>query len=822
VSDEIWIEPPVGKTSTKWTARFKDLSDRCNPDDATQLRRVAKNLGVELEKLRTAFLNARKTDVIPEEANPTTRLRVLKVDGEKEEDVAVPRAGVEAILLAAADAKRVRWDESVDAACALVLFKPGIEQDVARRVTADLAVATGAVAAFASRKSAELLFEGEDEIPATGRALASLLLCGVSDLPYVRGLKVRRSLRPQKWRARGRPAPLGAVLRSQEYGHADGLSINDPRVVSWLNYRAGNEGARLPHHMCVIAPSPYEGRDPVIVLEQGLWCFRCAGRLGEGWRPWSRIIGVPQQELELERDPWLCAADAWTHWEHGKITLALPAGWPKKIGHKSTGQVTFSAMLAARHPRIVAQGEFKKRAEGVFNESLRWVRRHDGRWVHSDTFESIELRDAEIACLPWVRSQRERIALARSTGPLEGYLKVRPIDVILNPKSEMPGVVTVARPGDGTPPPLSSSIKPLPYDEACRVLKRDYPGIREDYLLTLVVAMACAEAGGPPIILAVIGPTGSGKTQTVGIAASIVRSTPADVTEAFPKDEEYWRRRVGEAMSSGRRPLIVNDLHRVRGLHRHIKGVIGLEDPIEYRPLYSSAVRARCSSPLVLTFVRMPSALHAPEMARRLTYITIETSVHSDWRKTGPSPSAWRSTPKEREKSLDIPPNEWKRVRAAEGILAHALEIAKKADYVWPNAARVLGCRSGEETHSEQGKIDGALLALFYEHVCGRHEERVLSNSARWPGERGWVDLSSPVASKILEEFMPDVGGSIDPRHILTQDLQEIDWPKRLGIKSSAIRFEGQFRHRTWVGRFVGPGRLGERPVNEDLPDASG
>lgn len=811
--DTIKVEKPA--RGRKWIVRFGPLSDRCDPDEAASVRRSARFLGVEEDELRAAFA-AMRVEAVPE--TPVTRLRVLRQNEEREEIIAVPRTGAAAVLLAAKGAKRVRWDEHLDCAVAVCKFEVNVDRGTGRRVAAEIAVATGATAAYASLRSLELLFEGEDEIPATSRALASLIAVGACNSPYIQQIRFRRSLRPKRWRTKGRPAPLGAVLKVAEKGTHEDVSSTDPRAAAWLAHRGGKEGDRLSHALCPITPEPYDGRDPVVVLEGGIWCHRCAGKLGDGWRSWARIVGAPAVELNPgERDPWTSAADAWVHWEHAKLTLCTPDGLPLHVGGIPTNRLVYEAILAARHPRIVANGSYPDRARDVFNDSLRWVRRHDGQWVHSSTFEKIELRDAEIACLPWVRDQRERVALARSSGPLEGYIPVRPIDVILNPASHQPGIMVVARPGDGCPPPLDPSVEPLDWDSACRVLKRDYPGIRENYLLALICAMACSEAGGPPIILAVIGPTGAGKTQTVGIAASIVRSMFADVTEAFTKDEEYWRRRVGEAMSSGRRPLVVNDVHRVRGLHSHIKGVIGLEDPIEYRPLYGSAVRARCCAPLVLTFVRMPPALHAPEMARRLTYVVIETSVLGDWRRSGPSPQAWRTTPREREKSLRKPPHEWTRIRAAAGVLEKALQVVRDCNFIWPRVAKQLGLNSGETEYSEQGEIDAGLLQDFYQHCRGEHGERVLSESARWPGSRGWVDLSSPAATVILEEFMPDLGGTVDPRHILTQDLQEIDWPKRLGV-DAAVRFEGQCRHQTWVGRFTGPGRHGTRPINEKLP----
>ncbi|MDW8334376.1 MAG: hypothetical protein RMM53_09195, partial [Bacteroidia bacterium] len=78
-------------------------------------------------------------------------------------------------------------------------------------------------------------------------------------------------------------------------------------------------GQRLPHTACLIDPQHVsKSSSPVIILETGVYCHSCAGRLGDGFRSWGavrRIFGLSASE-ELDVQPILDAARNFTHFHH--------------------------------------------------------------------------------------------------------------------------------------------------------------------------------------------------------------------------------------------------------------------------------------------------------------------------------------------------------------------------------------------------------------------------------------------------------------------------------------------------------------------------
>lgn len=785
----------------RWTARVGDLSDLFNPDDAAAVRRAARNLGVEEAALRAAVRSARQPEVV---LDPRRAFRVVR-EGPADEELPVrPSLLVPATL----GARRVEWEGVELLACATLELRRGARP----RLAEELLDAAGADVGWVAAGAVHLLYAAEEGIPANEKALGDLAAATLAAHPGVGRVGVDRSLVPPRAGQDFRVGftPLAAQARAA--GRGPRVDGDDPRVAEALARRGFDLGReRHPHSLCPVDPSQYSGRDPVVLLDGGVWCYRCDGRTGDGFRSWAAIVGDGGPVAE---HPWVPAAREWVHWVHARATLPMLGLRPDQA------EVAYSGLLRAMHRRMREEDapRFEELRAQVFNPHLRFLRGDSGRWLHADQLEPIDLKDQELACLPWVRGRRELVALARSGAPIDGYVPVRPVDTVLNPESVPPGVALVTAPRSSpAPAPLDPRVEPMPLAEAEALLLADFPGLDLAYLRLLVAACACSEAGGSPVILAAVGDSGAGKTQTIYLACSILEARCADVTDAFspPSTEESWRRRVGEALSGGHRPLVVNDLHRVRGLHQQVKLLISLEDPLAYRSLFSSAARARLRAPIILTCVTAPRALALPEVARRIHVHRLPGRV-SDWREREVSPARWRSTPTPDEAISEAEPATWARVRAGEAFLAAARGAAAEGGFRWAPVARALGAVTGEDADPEQDEVDRTLLGRLFEHCCGRDGKRIMSRAARWPGSRGWVDLTSPSAQEVLAELLPDLGPSHDPRHALTQQLMETDWRRALGREGS-LRFSGNVRGTTWVGRFEASGMRGQAPVNEGI-----
>lgn len=800
----ITATPPT--RGMRWTFRRGDLSDLANPDDAAAMRRTARVLGCEEAELRAAA----KTST----AEPGARNVALQVWNGKAEPESVREPLSPGLIVPKLSmARRVSWSDPALLACVALQLEPGSPASQ-REAGESLCSSSGADAAWVRSGTAWLLFAAEDDVPAHHKAAASAFAIDRFDAsPRVISAEIRTDFSPpgpaDLWAGH---TPLAAAAWRATSPSAERIEADDHRVSDLLERLGLHTGAeRFAHDLCPINPSHLSGRDPVVVLDRGVWCHSCDGRTGDGWRTWSELL-VESRESGLRlAHPWVDAARSWVHWEHARRVL------PALSVSARAAEWAYAGLLRATHGLMRKEdpASFEELATSVFNPGLLWVRGDSGRWLHAQHLGPIDLRDAELATMPWVRGRRELVALARSTQPLAGYTPIRPCSAILNPDSVPPGTVARRPDRDSASPPsaLDPAIEPLPYSEALAVLHTDYPGIDDVYLQLLLCSMACSEAGGQPVILVAHGPSGAGKTQTINLAASIAGARVCDVTDAFGGEEEAWRRRVGDALVGGQRPLVVNDVHRSRGLHQRLKLIIGLEDPLTYRPLYSPATAARLVSPFVLTCVTYPTAMGAVEFARRVRVYRLAVSV--DWSERI-HPTAWRDTPTDDEVLAGTPPATWLRIRAAEGLLAEALRLARANRFRWFSCTQALGAALGEEANPEQAALDAALLHRLFDHVCGREGVRVPSSSARWPGDRGWVDLGSPAALRILDELMPDLGEQKDTRHLLTQTLMEIDWTKTLQ-SSVPVRFLGNTRHQTWVGRFEGVGMRGQVPINEEI-----
>lgn len=804
---QVLASPPDRAGGTRWRVSAGDRTDLVNPDDAAAVRRCARNLGVSEEDLRAAVRSVRQPEIV---LDPRRSFRVVSSDGPAEADLpARPAALVPEVL----GSRRVEWDGLEQLACARLELRKGARARLAEEILDE----AGADVGWAGQGAVYLLYGEEEGIPAGEKAAGDLSVSGLALHPGVAFARVEPCLVPPRpdadWRAGF--TPLGAQVHRA--ARAEKVTMDDDRVGAWLARAGfGLDRERYPHALCPIDPSNYAGRDPVVLLEHGVWCFRCDGRTGDGFRSWSALV---EDAGPLETHPWALAARQWVHWEHASRTLP-DVGIPPNLQ-----RLAYSGLLRALHRRLREEdaAAFEALRVQCFNEHLRWLRGDSGRWLHAETLEPLDLKDQELACLPWVRGKRELVALARAGSPLPGFTPVRPVDAVLNPASVPDSIVCLTPPRASlAPPPLSGEIEPLPLAEAEDLLRADFPGVDLTYLRLLLAACACSEAGGSPIILVAVGDSGAGKTQTIYLACSILEARSADVTDAFspPATEEGWRRRVGEACAGGHRPLVVNDLHRVRGLHQQVKLLISLEDPLAYRPLFCSAQRAQLRAPFVLTCVTAPRALALPEMARRIFVHRLGRRV-SDWREAACSPSRWRDHADDEEVLGETEPAARRRVRAAEALLRDVVATCGGLAYSWPRVARALGAASGESADPEQDQIDRGLLRRLFEHCCGRDGKRLMSRSTRWPGDRGWVDLTSPSAQEVLSELLPDLGRDQDPRHVLNQVLMETGWSRVLETEA-ALRFNGNVRGTTWVGRFEGVGPRGVAPCNEAIEFGEG
>lgn len=636
-----------------------------------------------------------------------------------------------------------------------------------------LAERSGAQRAWLTKsKGGRLVFTDE------GHAAAAVVLLGMAEPDYVRQVELLHNTRAPRGEVLKRLGGDITWLRAVAAGE-DLDEIDREEVDSWLE-REGLSKGRNPHVLCPINPDGGVGAgEPVTVLERGVYCHRCAGVDGDGWRPWSRLLGVAQ-----DPHPLVLAAQEQVHWAHQRIVMR--AQWTKKV------------------PWWVARRAYEALLGGadVFDSNWLWFRSESGAWINPKTGGSEGLGEA-ISTLSWAQGNPARRQQARNAAPLAGVTPIRPCGVCLRPDAVPEGVVVWARRPDVDPWREGLDDWPTAFAQ----LVKDFPKCDELYLKLCLVAAVCAEGGRGKFLLLVTGTSGSAKSTIPRIAAGIMGAESADLR--LDVSVEEWRRQIGQALESGRRPLIVNEVDKVPGFRQHLQKVLQLQDPHQWRPLYGTDVTSKWRAPMIVTAINPPEAFEDAEMGRRFRHIELIEKVPSWY---GKELEGWRLVQDEREKSLGLPP--W-RAKCADSLLRWALDFAREHGNDWDACADALGVLGSDEADPEDREIVLAAYRGLYEHCCSA--DRELSKIKRYPGTNGWVDLRSKAATEILEPVMPDVQSA--ELYVLRKQLESFNWA---GLLGGPIRCEVRLRNSRLVGRFVSQARgktgglRGHRLVNEE------
>jgi hypothetical protein len=123
--------------------------------------------------------------------------------------------------------------------------------------------------------------------------------------------------------------------------------------------------------------------------------------------------------------------------------------------------------------------------------------------------------------------------------------------------------------------------------------------------------------------------------------------------------------------------------------------------------------------------------------------------------------------------------------------------------------------------------VDPALLRELYRHARGQNGDRILiENNPTFA--KGWIDLASPGAVKLISVFVALDGDSPQElnraRRIAQSNLEAQAWNDVLDIDEPPIMCKVKIHGRRWALRFQSGGsRLkGRERVNEELPPIPG
>lgn len=432
-----------------------------------------------------------------------------------------------------------------------------------------------------------------------------------------------------------------------------------------------SDGQRYGHCRCPIQPNAEsDAADAVHVLGDVVMCHRCAARgiSFKGNKP-----GVfPLRELIGGRTNVLKSmVDNMVHWTHAAIVLEARLPHLGPALRKAAYEMALRAVCEKDDPRLAL----------AFSWSLDIVR-GQGAWLDSKSYEITKFENDVASGLPYCLDcktvidesgaekkkavpNKVRRATAKFRTP-EGYTPLRPVRGITFAQDDE-SIPVLVRP---TPKHEVRLLEdPLPLEEAMAQLHLAFPLIDERYLLACLSAAICVEVGGgPPPILCATGPTGSGKTETICIAASFMGDRARKI-QLNDGGEQFFRQ-VGSNAASGYKFQMLDELGKYRNLHERLVGILQLGALIDWRPLYHTHhVSTPLRSAIFIPCVSFPDSVRqSPELIRRTRHIRLHRKVPKWMDTCGGDSFEWRDRSAEN-------------ASVANSILTHAWRLSHEHDF---------------------------------------------------------------------------------------------------------------------------------------------
>lgn len=524
------------------------------------------------------------------------------------------------------------------------------------------------------------------------------------------------------------PLPVGDDLPPEEFiGPPAGTPLPEFDPTAYITARGWTLYERLPHEECPIDPGPSK-RDPVVVLEQSLYCHHC-----QQGRSFASLAGF----TETAEDRLRRAALALVHWHHAKHLVRKL--WPLPVdrwGSIDLLQIFWGAFVRAVHAKN--PDPVMNLVPRVMDPALIVLRSYIGNWLHAETFQPVDMDRRALSTLPLTRGHPATVAIALGTHAIDG---VEPVKVMPFGLDEDPDELLIETRPDLRPKAWVSQ------QDVRDALAREYPGYNENNLVALLAAGICARRMVMPVILASVGPTGSGKTTTPDIAAAVLGGRVASLSHEICQGRaDAVARALGSSAAIPTTTCItIDEVDKIQSpTNTFVRPLLTIRRDITYRPLFSTGqVSVRLICPIVLTSISAPEFYASPEVARRLTMLRYKARV--DWHK---SPAEWVDENPELSASL----------------LFYVLEWARSLGFDWSAIQKALGLESAAQ---EFVRFPPATMTLVWTALQGP-----ASTEGRFGG---WVDLTL-TASSLVTELLPDVPMGVNPYILLARDLNATDW----------------------------------------------
>jgi hypothetical protein len=329
---------------------------------------------------------------------------------------------------------------------------------------------------------------------------------------------------------------------------------------AWLDSEGMECGKRYDHDKCPICPSADEGkhRQPVVVSEAGIYCFKCEGlglsigRRKAGWASWAAILGSPSSgDLGV-------MVRRITHWGHAKWVLTEKYCLPEALS-----RTAYKAALKSYHRDDAAALLLVNNAFGEIGNEMARV---NDLWYNIESShvypKDIQQMLATLPACQFVDADgKQKVSMATVTQMTQtmdltakGYPNVEVIhgfklaaqflgDLGKRAMVAVPNPKLVEK-GRRYCPRYVPKTKRMPLAEARATIESVFPKLDWTLVELAICSFACAQetrAGLLPMFF-VSGPAGAAKTSTPRIAAAIYGATTYDVV--YDPDPAHLRQSI--------------------------------------------------------------------------------------------------------------------------------------------------------------------------------------------------------------------------------------------------------------------------------------